>query len=217
MLLGKHIKFTFFILVCTTFFFCIPKSSSAQLGNFQQRSGKVMTKEERKKYKAERRARRKAPGHSPHKATLYSLILPGLGQAYNKKYWKIPIIYAGLGGLGYLIVTNRNEYIKYRDALAYNPDDPNSVKNEYVDLYSESQLKSGKDLYRRNLDLSFILTGIWWVINMVDAAVDAHLFEFDVSDDLSFRLEPQIQPAFNTYQKPVAGVKLSFRIPYSKH
>lgn len=151
--------------------------------------------------------------HSPHKATIYSLILPGLGQSYNKKYWKIPVIYAGFGFLGYLISTNSKEYKAYKIAYEYEPIDGNIISpNEYYDIYNKEQLKQGRDYYRRNMELSYILTGFWYIINLVDASVDAHLFEFNVSSNLSLRVEPYImnQPSFN---QSIPGLRISVEIP----
>jgi hypothetical protein len=213
----KQVKCIIIFLISFICFIGNPLSSFAQLGNLTKGSGKVLTKEELAKFKAAKKEARKNPrnGHSPHKATLYSLALPGLGQAYNKKYWKIPIIYAGFAGLGYLIVTNKNQYTKYKNALEYDPNDPNAVSNEYVKL-SESQLKSGRDLYRKNLDLSIILTALWWALNIVDATVDAHLFKFDVTEDLSLRVEPDFR--YQPYNKStIPGLRISINLPFSKH
>lgn len=152
--------------------------------------------------------------HSPHKATIRSLIIPGWGQAYNKKYWKIPIIYAGFGFIGYLAMTNRAEYLKYKDALLYIQTDANpNPPNEYYNYYSSSQLESGKQQYQRNMELSFIIGGLWYLINVIDASVDAHLFNFDVSKDLSLKIEPDIKYHFQS-SKPLAGIKISLSIPY---
>jgi len=130
--------------------------------------------------------------HSPHKATMYAMVLPGLGQIYNKKYWKVPIVYAGFATLTYFIITNRSEYIKYRDAYDYvtQGDTLFPINNEYVLKYNQSQLQNGRDSYRRNLEFSCILSGLWYIITVLDATVDAHLFDYDISNDLSIRLKP---------------------------
>lgn len=151
--------------------------------------------------------------HSPHKATIRSLIIPGWGQAYNKKYWKIPIIYAGFGFIGYLAMTNRAEYLKYKDALLYNPDENPNPPNEYYDYYTTTQLESGKLMYQRSMELNFIIGGLWYLINVIDASVDAHLFNFDVSKDLSIKIEPDIKYHFRS-PKPLPGIKISLSIPY---
>ncbi|MCP4550535.1 MAG: hypothetical protein GY834_00525 [Bacteroidetes bacterium] len=151
--------------------------------------------------------------HSAHKATIYSLILPGLGQAYNKKYWKIPVIYAGFGILGYLISANSEEYKAYKTAYEFVSVDENDISpNEYYDIYSKEQLKQGRDYYRRNMELSYILTGFLYILNLVDASVDAHLLDFDVSPELSLRVEPYIinQP---TYNQNIPGLRIRVGIP----
>ncbi|MGC8866420.1 MAG: DUF5683 domain-containing protein [Bacteroidales bacterium] len=133
-----------------------------------------------------------AHARSPRKATLLSMALPGLGQAYNGKYWKIPIIYAGLGTTGYMALSNRSEYRKFKAAYQYKvfnlPGDP---PNEYANLYTADQLRVQRDFYRRNMEFNYILAGLVYILNMVDAAVDAHLSAFDISDDLSLQLAPQ--------------------------
>lgn len=151
---------------------------------------------------------------SPSRAALYSAILPGLGQAYNKKYWKIPIVYAGFGVMGYFIVSNGKEYMKFKDAYDYknagaNPD-PKKY-NEYVDKYTIEELQSGRDYYRRNRDLTIIVTSFWYLMNIVDAAVDAYLFDYDITDDLSLRVAPTFNPMLFQTKVP-AELKLTFRI-----
>lgn len=131
--------------------------------------------------------------HSAHKATIYSLALPGLGQAYNKKYWKIPIIYAGFGVLAYNISINNKETKKFTEAYRYviKGDTTIPTDNEYVKRYPNPRdLLRGRDFYRRRVELSIIFTAAWYLLNVVDAAVDAHFFDYDVSDNLSLRVEP---------------------------
>ncbi|HEX5001291.1 MAG TPA: DUF5683 domain-containing protein [Bacteroidia bacterium] len=133
--------------------------------------------------------------HSPKKASIYSAVLPGLGQAYNKKYWKIPLIYAGFAGMGYFIVTNNDKYKTYRTAYLNRVDDDPNTTDPYTEIYSDQDLITLKDYYRRNRDLAIICSGLWYVINILDASVDAHLFYFDVGDNLSLQLTPGLQYA----------------------
>jgi hypothetical protein len=132
--------------------------------------------------------------HSAKKATIYSAVLPGLGQAYNKKYWKIPIIYAGFGTLIYFINFNGKEYRKFREAynIVATGDSTNFENNEYVVKYNANltQLQEGRNYYRRNLELNYILTGLLYILNIVDASVDANLYDFDMGDDLSLSFDP---------------------------
>jgi hypothetical protein len=149
--------------------------------------------------------------HSPVKAAVMSILLPGLGQVYNKKYWKVPIVYAGLGVMTYFIVSNAREYKTYKGA--YIEKNNNDSTGEYSDLtskYTEEDLLNARDYYRRNLEISCMLTGVWYILNIVDAAVDAHLFTYDISKDLSLKVEPVIMGHF--YSRNFAsGLRLSFR------
>lgn len=133
--------------------------------------------------------------HSPRKAAIFSAVLPGLGQVYNRKYWKLPIIYGGFAGLGYGIGVNHRNWRTYSDAFRIVANDT-SVSSYSIDgrNYSQSQLRELKNYYKRNRDMFLIFTGVLYVLNIIDATVDAHLFDFDVSDDLSMRIEPIWQP-----------------------
>ncbi|MBL0104263.1 MAG: hypothetical protein IPP51_11220 [Bacteroidetes bacterium] len=128
-----------------------------------------------------------------NRAALYSAILPGLGQAYNKKYWKLPILYAGFGTLYYFIHSNNVEYQKYKTALLYRYDSDSLTIDPY-EKYTTEDIKIRRDYYRRNRDLSYILTGILYTLNILDAYVDSQLMDFDVSDDLSLHTAPAIFP-----------------------
>lgn len=143
-----------------------------------------------------------------------SAILPGLGQAYNKKYWKLPIIYAGLGGFTYMFVANNEQYNDYRQALKYSANHSNSSVAVYGRVYSQSQLQTQKLYYRKYRDFAAIGVAIIYVLNIIDANVDAHLKTFDVSDDLSINVRPW-QTIYSTGlgYKGAAGisVKLNFK------
>jgi hypothetical protein len=121
-------------------------------------------------------------------ATIMSAAIPGAGQFYNRKYWKPPIIYAGLAGFGYMLVKNQNEYQKYSSYLkAENDGDPNTINPT---KYNSDQLLGLKVQYRKNRDIGIIGLTIMYLVNIVDANVDAHLKTFDVSDDLSLNNKP---------------------------
>ena len=149
--------------------------------------------------------------HSPKKAAIYSAILPGLGQAYNKKYWKIPLIYAGFGTFGYFISWNNKNYnvlkLAYSDLTDGNPDTDSYLDLEgskYYDLESESGRQDFKNVltkqqnyYRRNRDLLIISAAGFYGLNIIDASVDAHLFNFDISEDLTFSWQPAMQNVDN--------------------
>jgi hypothetical protein len=150
--------------------------------------------------------------HSPTKAAIYSAVLPGLGQAYNKKYWKIPIVYAGFTVFIYLIITNNQEFQQFDDAYRYvATGDTTYTDNNLVYQYSEEQLRDSRDFYKRNMELSIILGSIWYILQIVDASVDAHFFEYDISDDLSIRLDPLIEPKphYNAFNGNYGGVRIT--------
>ena len=160
--------------------------------------------------------------HSPKKATIYSAILPGLGQAYNKKYWKIPLIYAGFGTIGYFIGWNNGFYITYKQAYSdFTDDDPDTDSyleldaTQYYDLENptdslnfKSGLSKQSDYYRRNRDLLIISMIGFYGLNIIDASVDAHLFDFDISEDLTLNW----QPAVKTFENQlVYGINCTFK------
>jgi hypothetical protein len=134
--------------------------------------------------------------HSPTKAILYSAVIPGLGQAYNKKYWKIPVIYAGIGVLIYSIDFNQKNYSTFKDAFIKRTDGDSTTTDDYP-RYTDDNLKTLFQYYRRNRDLSYILISTLYVLNILDAYVDAELFYFDVSDKLSLRSTPFIMHSLN--------------------
>ena len=149
--------------------------------------------------------------HSPTRAAVYSAVLPGLGQGYNKKYWKIPIVWAGFGVITYFIVKNTGEYKKYKEAFTYVASgDSGYIDNDYVDKYDEQQLLDGKNFYRRNMELSYIIGGLWYLLNIIDASVDAHFFDYDISEDLSIRVDPVMLHRRDDY-RPVSGLKVTLK------
>jgi len=151
--------------------------------------------------------------HSAKKATIMSMCLPGLGQAYNKKYWKIPIIYAGFGTLIYFISKNGSEYRNFRTAYdIVATGDSANFNDPYVERYNANlnQLEEGRNYYRRNLELSWIFTGLLYILQVVDASVDANLYTFDVSDDLSLRFDPIVDP-YMTAWKPAPALRVRYR------
>jgi len=149
--------------------------------------------------------------HSPKRATYYSMILPGLGQAYNRKYWKIPVVYAGFGTVGYFIVSNTRNYKSFRDAYSFKLSGSSAPPpNDLVNRYSSDQLLVGREYYRRNLEVSYITAGLWYILTMVDAAVDAHFFNYDISEDLSMQVNPWSFPSPDK-GRGVAGITLTMR------
>lgn len=124
--------------------------------------------------------------HDPKKATLYSAIIPGWGQIYNQRIWKVPIIYAGFGTLGYFIDRNSKYYKDLKQKLI----DPDYQLKYFDGDFTSDQLTSGKDFYKRWRDLSIIGTVGFYVLQIIDASVDAYMFDWNVGDDISLRIEP---------------------------
>lgn len=126
---------------------------------------------------------------APARAAFYSAILPGLGQAYNKKYWKIPLAYAGLGAGIYFYIANDRQYDRYRSIykrrLAGHRDDE-FIRNG-VELMTNDGLIRAQRFYARNKEISLLVTVGIYALNIIDANVDAHLAQFNVSEDLSVR------------------------------
>jgi hypothetical protein len=142
---------------------------------------------------------------TPAKAAFYSAILPGLGQAYNKKYWKIPIVYGAIGTSLYLYIDNKEKYHEYRDAyksrLAGNPDPD-------YDYLSDNQLISAQEFYQRNASLSGLFVIGFYILNIIDANVDAALIQFNVNQSLS--LKPEVTPDAVTLKSNL-GLTLNYR------
>ncbi|MDA3906012.1 MAG: DUF5683 domain-containing protein [Bacteroidales bacterium] len=131
--------------------------------------------------------------HNPIKAMWMSAALPGLGQYYNQKYWKIPIVYSGFASLAYFSIINKQEYVKYRDAyaikLALNGEESG---DPIVDNFTSDQLLRQREYYQENLELNYILFGAFYLLQIIDATVDAHFYDFDIDDNLSIGIDPII-------------------------
>jgi hypothetical protein len=132
--------------------------------------------------------------HSPLVAGLASAILPGAGQFYNKKYWKIPVLYAGIAVDIYFIASNLKSYNQYRQAYIANINGDSSTKNPYAFVYTAPELLSIQGYYQKYYDLSIIIGAAIYAINILDAVVDAHLFYFDVTEKLSMSVTPTVNP-----------------------
>ncbi|MBC9930325.1 DUF5683 domain-containing protein [Chitinophaga qingshengii] len=132
--------------------------------------------------------------HSPRKAALYSAILPGLGQAYNHEYWKMPLVYAAIGTCTYFFVWNMNEYRTFRDAYRMSMDGnpETNAPDPFLAKQSSQYLKAYRDYYRQNVDYSVLFFVLAYTLNIADATVFAHLRNWDMSDDLSMRVSPAI-------------------------
>ena len=165
--------------------------------------------------KAAKRAERKAKfieNHSPRNALLFSII-PGGGQVYNRRYWKLPIVYGGLGGLGYWAIYNRSQFSCYRAAHKAEVDDDPLTINTCEAGLNASQLKLYRDQYLQRYEYALVGVFAFYALTMVDAFVDAHLMKFDVSDDLSLQLRPSIEyHSFGSNNQGLTtGIGLSFQ------
>lgn len=164
----------------------------------------------------------------PLKATMLAVALPGMGQIYNRKYWKIPLVYAGFGGLVYAIGKNSSSYSTYMKALqdlqdeipetnsylnlrGWEDEDPakfDKIKNPQSAQHYEDQMLRLVDYYKRYRDLSYIGVGFWYIITILDANVDASLFNYDVSNNLDIGVSP-LQTALPGGEFG-AGINVSF-------
>ncbi|SHN03877.1 DUF5683 domain-containing protein [Flavobacterium xinjiangense] len=141
---------------------------------------------------------------TPAKAAFYSAILPGLGQAYNKKYWKIPLVYGAIGTSLYFYIDNNKKYHQYRDAYKRRLEGYTDDNYTYLD---NTRLIAGQKFYQRNRDLSALVTLAFYALNIIDANVDAALLQFNVDENLSVR--PIIYPNDVTFKTNV-GLTLNY-------
>ncbi|WP_317046079.1 DUF5683 domain-containing protein [Aquimarina sediminis] len=143
---------------------------------------------------------------APAKAAFYSAVLPGLGQAYTKKYWKVPIVYAALGTGVYFYIQNNDNYNRVRDI--YKRRLAGFTDDEFPNITND-QLISLQERYRREKELSLLVTVGIYLLNIVDANVTAHLMQYNVTEDLSFK--PKINfNEFNTNTSLNYGVSLNY-------
>jgi hypothetical protein len=138
---------------------------------------------------------------SPRKAAILS-VFPGAGQFYTKKYWKIPIIYSGLIISAYNIKENNKKYKTYKELYINRINGSTDNSN-----YSTSQLNTIKDNYRRNREVSVMLFSLTYILNIVDASVNAHLFDFEINEDISLHINPLI---INDYNYETIKLSLKF-------
>ncbi len=218
----RHVFFIFFI-ACLLFSIRVnaqhtdtlivnPQADSILEKKDNQYSGKKMSQ-------AERDSIDKRLHDNPRKATLYSAILPGAGQVYNKKYWKVPIVYAAIGIPAYAFFYNKSWYQKCQYALTVcvNTANNGSVGDDslkkvapellpFVTTNDQNGIITNRDSFRKNQDYSVLFFLLFYGLNIVDATVDAHLKDFNVSSDLSFQIKPMILPG----PTPSAGITLAF-------
>lgn len=151
---------------------------------------------------------------SPKKASLYALCVPGLGQIYNRKYWKLPLVYGGFAGCVYGYTWNASSFKDYKEAAIIMEKGYENLTDEDLqtlenlistpnvdfsdsDTYelAQTNFNSGMEYYRRNRDLSLIAMGLLHLLAVIDASVDAHLSDFDISDNLTLQVTPHAMPS----------------------
>jgi hypothetical protein len=149
-----------------------------------------------------------ATRYNPRKALLYAAVFPGAGQVYTKKYWKIPLIYGGMGAVGYAIDFYQKSYTKYKLELFTLIDDPSLTLS--ASKFNQEQLRNIVNKARRERDFMIIIMGLVYVLQIVDAHVDAHLKEFDLNPNLQVRFEPMLENDILLGRQAGISMKLRF-------
>lgn len=149
------------------------------------------------------------------RAAMKSAMLPGLGQIYNKRWWKVPLVYGGFVGIGLVFEFNQRNYKIFLKEAQYRELNPGKKENPLFVRLTNEGIISIKDSYRRNRDLS-VLGGLgFYAINIIDAYVDAKFFRFDISDDLSLKISPSVNQAATVHASafaPVLGLKVKLSL-----
>ncbi len=153
-----------------------------------------------------------AQRYNPKKAILFAAVLPGLGQAYTKKYWKLPLVYGGIAASGYAINFYQEGYQENKSELFFNLE--NGLSNE-SDInpntgFTTAQLRTITDRFRRERDFMIIVLIGVYVLQMIDAHVDTHLKEFDLNPNLQVRVEPSFSDEMLTGRMGGISLKLRF-------
>ncbi len=143
----------------------------------------------------------------PQKATIYSAVLPGLGQAYNHKYWKIPVVYAAAGVTVYYLNSYNKKYKTAKQQYEQEYYKGSAADQNYLNLYADE-----RDFYRKWRDWDVIILSVLYVANIIDAMADAYFTQFDISDNLTLKVEPaMMEKSVADQNKYALGLKLSFR------
>ena len=146
----------------------------------------------------------------PNKAAYLSIALPGAGQIYNRSYWKVPLVYGGLGAFAGIAYFNHEEYIRYKRAFNNRTDefDETTVPQDLARL-TDNALKANRNLTKKYRDLNIILGVLFYGLNVADAYVDAHLKGFEVGEDISMDIQPGI---FMNGNNLAGGMTFTFNI-----
>ena len=186
------------------FFFALSTTYGQEVAADSVRVDTMEVKKKRRDRKREKRQEVNGPIDPlrPSKAAFYSAILPGLGQAYNKRYWKVPIVWGAIGAGIYAIDYNNGRYDRFRDAFKRRR--AGFTDDEFYDLndsgivpgspdFSDEALQDAQIRAQRDRDLSILITVILYVLNIIDANVDAHLQQFNVNENLSLNMRPYLR------------------------
>jgi TM2 domain-containing membrane protein YozV len=167
------------------------------------------------------KAIKKLANKEAHKAAIMSTIVPGLGQIYNKKYWKTPIIYAALAGMGYLLIRQWDSSQVYHKELQFRFQHNDTVtlanysqlkgQRPWLAFYSTTELNTQKLLYQKRFDEAIIGIGLVYVLNIIDASIDGHMKTFDVGDNLSLSVKPKMMYCSQSPLGIGAGVSIALR------
>ncbi|WP_411031545.1 DUF5683 domain-containing protein [Spongiimicrobium sp. 3-5] len=140
---------------------------------------------------------------APSKAAFYSAVLPGLGQIYNKRWWKVPIVYGAIGTGVYAYIFNNNEYNRFRDAFkrrkaGFTDDEfydftPDDGETPTTPDFSDEALQDAQERFQRDRDLALLITIGLYALNIIDANVDSHLKQYNIDDDLSLDIKPYLE------------------------
>ncbi|MEQ9403688.1 MAG: DUF5683 domain-containing protein [Cyclobacteriaceae bacterium] len=144
----------------------------------------------------------------PQRAALLSAILPGMGQVYNKQYWKVPIIYGGIAAFAHFIDYNNKLYHALRNAAIAQAGGEDNPFQRIAS--SQTTLVRNRDVFRRNRDFLIIIGSVFYILNIVDAHVSAHLDEFNVNENLAISIEPSVQSTFASTQAVGASLVIRF-------
>lgn len=201
------------LLGCVLMCFFVQSASFAQVTD-EISEKKDSTKVIFKKEPAVKDSARLAIEAMPRHAALRSLMVPGLGQIYNKRWWKVPLVYGGFFGIGLVFEFNQRYYKVFLKEAQFRELNPQKTGNPLYANYSNQGIIAIKDSYRRNRDLS-VLAGLgFYAITIIDAYVDAKFFRFDISDELALKVEPSVSqlPVHASAFAPAIGLKVKLNL-----
>lgn len=182
--------------------FCLLFATGQEIEKGQTETDSMQQDLRKKGVSVEAVVRKKINPLAPSKAAFYSAVLPGLGQIYNKRYWKVPIVYGAMGTSIYAYVYNDDLYDRFRDAFKRRR--AGFIDDEFYDIngsgivpgtpdLSDEALQDAQERYQRDRDLALVITIALYALNIIDANVDAHLKQFNVDDDLSAEIHPYLE------------------------